>query len=260
MTKPQPPPPARRTPLDRATLRMNPPSIACSASSKASSHPAATDGWRNVPITTTNSSRCRSRWERGKRAVMYCHARCDTRAVVAAIGLTMADLFAWRHQANPSRGTKASKRKASRRARASSRRTTTPTRTARCSTGLPVRAEDGGFPQRRPTAAGDWEWGWATCRPSSIALPDLIEAVATLKRVFIVEGEKDVDNVVAYGLSSNDVAIGRGQVARGIRPSLPAHVVILPDNDDARPRTCGRRGSLVRSERTSASSSLPTSP
>jgi putative DNA primase/helicase len=65
-------------------------------------------------------------------------------------------------------------------------------------------------------------------------LPELLEAVAAERRIFIVEGEKDADALTELGLRATTNAMGAGKWRESYSDFLEgADVVILPDNDDA---------------------------
>lgn len=64
-------------------------------------------------------------------------------------------------------------------------------------------------------------------------LPELIEAIAQSKTIFIAEGEKCADAVVALGASATCNAMGAGKWPDPLTPFFTgADTVILPDNDE----------------------------
>jgi hypothetical protein len=89
------------------------------------------------------------------------------------------------------------------------------------------------FRQRRPDGNGGWIWNLQGVRLIPYRLPELIEAIGFERTIFIVEGEKDVDNVIALGAPATCNPRGAGKWAncnidehfRG------ANVVIIADND-----------------------------
>jgi hypothetical protein len=166
------------------------------------------------------------------RVLMKCHAGCDYRAIVAAIGLSVADLFA--------PGTKPTLRvEPSAKAQGvETRKRLVKTYDYHDADGRVLfqvcRMEPKAFPQRRPTPAGDWEWGLGDVSPVLYRLPELIESIAADRVIYIVEGEKDVDNLVALGYSATTSPMGAGKWRDEYAPLLAdARVVILPDNDEA---------------------------
>jgi hypothetical protein len=95
------------------------------------------------------------------------------------------------------------------------------------------------FRQRRPDGNGGWEWSTTGTRMVPYRLPELVAAVAKRNghppRVYVVEGEKDVDRVRSqWGVTAtcNPGGAGkwRGDFARYF---VGADVVIVPDNDEA---------------------------
>ena len=64
-------------------------------------------------------------------------------------------------------------------------------------------------------------------------LPELIEAIAINKLIFIVEGEKCTDAIIALGGAATCNAMGAGKWPDELAPFFKgAAVVILPDNDE----------------------------
>ena len=94
-----------------------------------------------------------------------------------------------------------------------------------------VRFDPKGFSQRRPGGAGDWEWDLKGVRRVLYRLPELL-AADPAKPVFIVEGEKDADNLIKLGLVATTNPMG----AKKWLPEYSGYiedrdVVIVPDND-----------------------------
>jgi hypothetical protein len=96
-----------------------------------------------------------------------------------------------------------------------------------------------GFAQRRPARAGEQSrdghvWKLDGVRRVLYRLPELIAAGTAdpEKIVFVVEGEKDADNLASFGLVATTCAQGAGKWKREYNESLRGRrVVILPDND-----------------------------
>jgi hypothetical protein len=104
-----------------------------------------------------------------------------------------------------------------------------------------TRHEPKDFRQRRPDGKGDWIWSLEGVRMVPYRLPELIEAVAQGRIVYIVEGEKDVDNIVnRFGAPSTCNPRGAGKWANCSIDGFftDAHVVIIADND---PQTKNKR-------------------
>lgn len=84
------------------------------------------------------------------------------------------------------------------------------------------------FRQRRPGGP----WGLGGVKPCLYRLPQLLEAVAAQRRVFIPEGEKDVDNLARRGLAATTNPMGAGKWRTEYSEALAgAEVALLPDND-----------------------------
>jgi hypothetical protein len=99
-----------------------------------------------------------------------------------------------------------------------------------------VRYEPKDFRQRQPDKeSGDgWSWRVKGVRQVPYRLPEVIEAIATGKTVFIVEGEKDADKLWRLGIPATCNAGGAGKWPEAAQPTFAgARVVLLPDNDDA---------------------------
>jgi len=151
-------------------------------------------------------------------AVLHCHAGCEPAAVVAALGLTLADLM--------------------------------PTPTANRTNGKPrivakydyrnesgelvfqvVRYEPKDFRQRRPKLGGGWDWSVKGVRQVPYRLPELLAEPA--RPVFVVEGEKDVDNLARIKVLATCNAGGAGKwTSEHAQHLCGRKVIILPDNDD----------------------------
>jgi putative DNA primase/helicase len=101
------------------------------------------------------------------------------------------------------------------------------------------------FRQRRPDTKGGWIWKTSGVRKVLYRLPELIAAPID-QWVFIVEGEKDADNLVRLGLVATTNPGGAANAVPG-KPTKPKwlpeyntffrnrRACIVPDNDD-----CGR--------------------
>lgn len=98
-----------------------------------------------------------------------------------------------------------------------------------------VRMEPKTFRQRRPDkdARGGWEWKKGA-RQIPYRLEDVIDAVESREKIFVVEGEKDVDSLKALGITATCNAGGAGKWPVDFKQFFgDADVIILPDNDDA---------------------------
>jgi hypothetical protein len=106
-----------------------------------------------------------------------------------------------------------------------------------------VRFDRKDFRQRRPDAGGrGWIWSVKGVRQVPYRLPELSEALAQDRRIVIVEGEKDVDRLMAWGVPATCNAGGAGKWREELGAFFAgADVVILPDND---PQAKNHDGSL----------------
>lgn len=89
------------------------------------------------------------------------------------------------------------------------------------------------FKQRKPNGQGGWNWSVKDTRQVPYNLPTLIHAEPN-EIVFICEGEKDADNLIAAGLVATCNAGGANKWNDSLIPFFEGrNVVILPDNDEA---------------------------
>ena len=124
-------------------------------------------------------------------------------------------------------------RRSSRRSAASLQSTTTPTRAASCLFQV-TRHEPKDFRQRRPDGRGGWIADTRGVRMVPYRLPELVEAVAQEQTVYVLEGEKDVDNAVLalhVPATCNPRGAGKWGSCNIDRYFEGAHVVVVADND-----------------------------
>ena len=149
----------------------------------------------------------------GGQSPVHCHAGCETKDVVAAVGLELADLFD--DNGNGHRDEEAVYRYVA-------------------EDGKPlfevVRFEGKRFAQRTP----DGRWGLNGARRVLYRLPRVLEAVRKGERIYIPEGEKDVHALERLGLTATTNPGGAGKwrseysdVLRG------AKVTVIADRDEA---------------------------
>ena len=98
-----------------------------------------------------------------------------------------------------------------------------------------IRYHPKAFKQRRPNGEGDWVWDLKGIIPTLYHLPEIIEAIKEEKQVFIVEGEKDADNLRKCRQVATTIS---GGVSTKWHPSLMplfegAKIIIIPDKDKA---------------------------
>ncbi len=94
------------------------------------------------------------------------------------------------------------------------------------------RMEPKDFRQRRPDGNGGWSWSVKGVEQVPYRLPQLLARPDEI--IFIVEGEKDADNLAARGLVATCNAGGANKWHAPLSQHFRGrNVVILPDNDDA---------------------------
>jgi len=166
------------------------------------------------------------------RVLLYCHGGCQTEEILEALDLTWSDLFPV-----PSNG------------RGGDVQWTCEDRIMRT---YDYRDENGNllfqvvrtapkkFRQRRPDGKGGWIWDLKGVRRVPYRLPDLLETGSEHPDapVFIVEGEKDVDNLWQKGLLATCNPGGAGKWRKEYTKALlnvlqDRAVFVLPDNDKA---------------------------
>ena len=157
------------------------------------------------------------RYENGK-IVVYCHAGCPIESIIGKMGLRITDLFTdngdnWKSGFQP-----------------------------RIAAVYPYADTDGAllyqvvryipkdFRQRRPDGNGGWIWD----AKSVARVPYRLSEVINADCVFVVEGEKDADNLIGLGLVGTCIAGGSGarwttDVVKHFRSNQ--NIVVIPDND-----------------------------
>lgn len=158
------------------------------------------------------------------RALVHCHAGCSTDSVCCAVGLCVADLF----PPDPSRDGSPSRP-------ANGNGRIVAEYGYRDESGKllfqSLRYEPKSFRQRKPKPDGGWDWSVKGVRVIPYRLPELIKD--TTRTVFIVEGEKDCDNLARIGILATCNAGGAGKWTAEHSEFLRGrNVVVLPDNDD----------------------------
>ena len=92
-----------------------------------------------------------------------------------------------------------------------------------------VRYEPKDFRQRHPDGQGGHIWNLKEVRRVPYRLPEVLQA----QDVFISEGEKDVDNLAAKGITATTCPQGAGKWPADFAKYFRGkNVTILPDNDD----------------------------
>lgn len=170
---------------------------------------------------------------RDGRVLLKCHANCQTEAIVAKVGLTMADLWPESRPAKTATPVPDG-------ADAGDRPTLTKTYDYTDASGAVLfqscrfLRSDGKktFRQRRPDGNGGWTWSIGDVPLVLYRLPDITAAVESGRPVYVVEGEKDADALAELGYAATTNPMGAGKWSETFSATLRgAEIVILPDND-----------------------------
>jgi hypothetical protein len=170
--------------------------------------PAHDDGTPSLSITEKNG-----------KVLFHCHAGCDRRSVAAAL----RRLGLW--HSGTRGGRKTEPKRASRIIATYDYRDPAGTLVYQV-----VRMVPKDFRQRRPDGNG-WVWNMEGVKPLPYRLPE-IQIADPNEPIFVVEGEKDADNLARIGFTATCNSGGAKKWPPTISKFL-AHrnVVILPDND-----------------------------
>jgi len=154
------------------------------------------------------------------RVLLHCHAGCGSEAVVAALGLTMADLF------EPNGGGLE---------KGMSKIVATYDYVDENGDLLfqVCRLESKSFRQRRPDGNEGWIWDLDGVRRVLYRLPRVLEAAKACETVYVVEGEKDVESIEAAGAVATCNPGGAGKWREEYSQSLVgARCIVIADDDD----------------------------
>lgn len=89
------------------------------------------------------------------------------------------------------------------------------------------------FMQRRPDDSGGWVYNLGDVPRVLYNLPEVVAAVAEGRKVYVVEGEKDADTLIALGRVATTCPNGAGTWQDiHTEPLIGATVEIVADNDD----------------------------
>jgi hypothetical protein len=154
----------------------------------------------------------------GGRCLLHCHAGCTLEDVCRAISMEPKDLFVAEYHQQVG--------KTSRIVAKYDYRDESGTFLFQV-----VRFEPKDFRQRRPDGRGGWTWNTKGTRRVLYRLPELL-AAGSSAWVFVVEGEKDADNLAALGLVATCNAGGAGKWQDDYTETLRGRrVAIVPDRD-----------------------------
>lgn len=107
-----------------------------------------------------------------------------------------------------------------------------------------VRFNPKGFSQRRPDGNNDWIWNLKDISPVLYHLPELIRST---NPVLIVEGEKDVENLLKWGLTATTSPMGAGKWKASYNKYLKdKEVILIPDHDQPGYQHCQQIGQSLR--------------
>ena len=146
------------------------------------------------------------------RVLLHCHAGCEPRAIVDAIGLSLADLFPERPSGEPD------------------------ITYDYCGADgallfQVVRFPGKRFRQRRPDGSGGWIWKLDNVARVLYRLPQL----RGHREVFVCEGERDTDRLWALGLAATTNPHGAGkwraEYVEQLKMAGCTRLAIVPDND-----------------------------
>lgn len=155
------------------------------------------------------------------KILLHCHAGCTTEEIVSALGLKIKDLFpepGWQQY----------------QARYSEIKDIYDYHDKNGRLLFQVcRTTDKRFFQRRPDGCGGFIKGLGDLKPVLYRLPELLSALDSGEVVYVVEGEKDADNLARLGLTATTNPMGAGKWRDYYSSYFPigANVVIFPDND-----------------------------
>ena len=148
----------------------------------------------------------------------HCHAGCGGDEILSAINLSWSDIY---FDDNNGRKKKESK--------------TVAEYIYKDENGQPLhktlRTSDKKFLQKS-YINGKWKWGLKGIKTVLYKLERVVKAIKNDEVVYIVEGEKDADNLHKLGLTATCNAMGAGKWNKSYTKTLTgAKVVIIPDND-----------------------------
>lgn len=159
------------------------------------------------------------------RALVKCQAGCSIDDVLAAMDppMTMADLFPKGTSPNGSATKRTSKRRIV--------ETYDYVDTFGVLLFQVVRYSDKTFPQRRPDDKGGWIWNLEGVERCLYHLPELTRA-PDHAMIYIVEGEKDADRLIAEGMFATTTSGGAGKSGlTDLTPLHGRHIRIIPHQD-----------------------------
>jgi hypothetical protein len=161
------------------------------------------------------------------RIILHCHAGCTPENVCAAIGITLADLFA----DEPRHNGHAKQIVATYPYYDSSGRLIFEV----------VRFNPKDFRQRQPDGKGGWLWKMNGVQKVLFRLPEILAAIKAGRPIFVCEGEKDVLAMVAHGFTATCNPGGAGKWEKSYSETLRGAEVIIVADEDAPGRAHARK-------------------
>ena len=168
--------------------------------------------------------------------LIKCHAGCSTEEIVSAMGLSMADLYTKKSNLKVSEIRKNSPQEWTLKDNQSDSRQIVAEYDYTDASGTllyqVVRYDPKDFRQRHPDESGGWIWNMRGIQRVLYRLPDIIAADPDTW-IFIVEGEKDTDSLVALGFAATTNPGGAGKWGNLSDVSVlqGRRVAIIPDRD-----------------------------
>ncbi len=154
--------------------------------------------------------------EQEDKVLLHCHAGCESKDILRAISLTWKDLY-------PNEGHKISER---------SLKTYDYGDENGKLIHQKVRYPNKKFLHRRPDGSGGWIYNMKDVQRVPYNLPIVIATIKAGQSVYIVEGEKDADNLISLGLTATTNSGGAGKWTDSLSAYFKgATVIIVPDND-----------------------------
>jgi len=90
------------------------------------------------------------------------------------------------------------------------------------------------FTQRQPNGKGGYTYSLSGIEPVLYRLPEITQAIKEGTPIFIVEGEKDADNLVKIGFQATTCPMGAGKWRESYTNALTgALALVCPDKDEA---------------------------
>ena len=194
--------------------------------SRLTHEPCGGQKWKAIcPAHTDNHESLSIQEESDGRVLLHCFAGCQNKEIVAALGLTMKDLFP-QGEADLSRRTGAGHE-----------HTIAATYLYRDENRQviyrKVRTEPKVFYQQKPDGNGGWINKISGVKQVPYRLPELLEGILSNRLVWIVEGEKDADRLHSLGEIATTNSGGAGKWPAELNKHFAgARVVIIPDNDE----------------------------